>query len=247
MIGNIRADLDRFYELLARLSVVPEQGRLLKELNARVLPLRGVYFFQEPGEYRNLQPDALRVVRVGTHAVSVASKSTLRGRLNAHRGPRHGGGNHRGSVFRLEVGASLLARDGHELPTWGIGSVAPKAVREKPEVAAAEAAHEQRVSAFIGAMPVLWIDVSDEPCRDSARAYVERNAIALLSNRLEPVDRSSDKWLGRYSPRSEIRDSALWNKRHVLDSYDPRFLEQLELFIDHTCQQSGARQPARIE
>jgi hypothetical protein len=33
-------------------------------------PERGVYFFQEAGEYRLSQRDVPRVVRIGTHAVS---------------------------------------------------------------------------------------------------------------------------------------------------------------------------------
>jgi hypothetical protein len=38
-------------------------------------------------------------------------------------------------------------------------------------------------------MPFLWIAIDDEPGAKSLRGYVERNAIALLSNfEKEPLD-----------------------------------------------------------
>jgi hypothetical protein len=230
-------NLKRFYSLLACLAEAPGQGRPLTELPARSsLPERGVYFFREPGEHSAVNPDVLRVVRVGTHAVSSGSKSTLYGRLKQHRGTRTGGGNHRGSIFRLHVGTALLARDGISLTTWGVGSSAPPAVRNSETARAAEAACEKRVSEYIGAMSVLWVHVPDEAGPDSARAIIERNAIALLSNQLAPIDSASGSWLGRFSPRHEIRDSALWNLDYVREVYDPLFLDKLESVVMRTCE-----------
>ena len=228
--------LERFYSLLYRLADAPGQGRPLVKLPARsLLPERGVYFFREPGEHRAVNPNVLRVVRVGTHAVSSGSKSTLHGRLKAHLGTRTGGGNHRGSIFRLHVGDALLARDGIGLETWGEGSSAPLAVRNSETARAAEASLEKRVSEHIGAMPVLWVNVSDEAGRDSKRAFIERNAIALLSNQLAPIDKASENWLGRFSPRDEIRASGLWNLKHVSEIYDASFLDMLESYVGLTC------------
>ena len=230
-------NLERFYSLLARLADAPGQGRPLCELPARSsLPERGVYFFLEPGERRAANPSVLRVVRVGTHAVSSGSKSTLYGRLKAHLGTRAGGGNHRGSIFRLHVGAALLARDGIPVTTWGVGSSAPPSVRNSATARAAEAACEKRVSEYIGAMSVLWVHVSDEASPQSARAFIERNAIALLSNQFAPIDSASPGWLGGVSLRPEIRDSALWNLNYVTKLYDPLFLDSLESFVTLTCE-----------
>jgi hypothetical protein len=216
-------DLARFYDLLAGLEGRPGQGRALAEYDGRAgWPPRGVYFFREPGENRAGAGTA-RVVRVGTHAVSTGSRSTLWQRLRAHKGQRSGGGNHRGSVFRLHVGAALLVQDGSgELRYWGKESSAPREVRD------AEAAHELRVSGHIGGMTVLWLDVDDEPGRSSLRSYIERNAIALLSNQRRPADPPSPCWLGRFSPRQEIRESGLWNLNYIDDRYDPTFLDVLE-------------------
>lgn len=233
-MSELHADLQRFYALLARLKDFPGQRLRLDAADASHFSARGVYFFCEPGEIRSLSPDSPRIVRVGTHAVSIGSKSTLWGRLRTHLGTRAGGGNHRGSIFRLHVGAALLARDGALLPTWGVGSSAPPAVRNDASIRAAEALLERKVSSFIGAMTVLWIDVPDEPSPNSVRASIERNAIALLSNRFKPVEPASAGWLGRSSPRNEIRRSNLWNLNYVDHAYDARFLEELACAVERT-------------
>jgi hypothetical protein len=77
-------------------------------------------------------------------------------------------------------------------------------------------------------MPVLWLAVLDEPGPGSVRAYIERNAIALLSNTGRSVDGPSGNWLGRHSSRLEIRESGLWNLNHLSAVSDPQFLDVLE-------------------
>jgi hypothetical protein len=232
------ADLERFYSLLSRLETFACQGLQLATYSGKTaFPVRGVYFFRESGEYRSSNPSIARVVRVGTHAVSAASKSTLWGRLKTHLGTRAGGGNHRGSIFRLHVGAAMLARDCVSLPTWGIGSSAPSVVRESPTARAAEATWERKVSEYIGAMTVLWVVVPDELGRNSKRVLIERNAISLLSNHLAPIDSASMEWLGRHSPRHDIQRSSLWNLNHVDETYDPQFLDVLETAVEQMGEQ----------
>jgi hypothetical protein len=74
-------------------------------------PDRGIYFFFHPDETRE-SSDQLRVTRIGTHAVSEGSSTSLWDRLRTHRGAQRGtyegGGNHRGSVFRKRVGEALI-------------------------------------------------------------------------------------------------------------------------------------------
>lgn len=221
------ADLERFYELVRRLAALPGQGRPLSEYSGRFhWPLRGVYFFQEPGEGRRVASDTSRIVRVGTHAVSSGAKSKLWSRLRAHRGGRDLTGNHRGSIFRLHVGAALLQRERGDLPTWSVGQSASREIRQM------EAEHEKRVSQHIGSMSVLWVDVPDDPGPGSQRAIIERGAIALLSNQLSPKDPPSENWLGLHSARPEIRQSGLWNLNYVNDTADAAFLDLLEAAVD---------------
>lgn len=235
-MNDPRADLDRFYTILSQLETSGQQGLRLDGYTGRSpFPGRGVYFFRESGEYRLSKPSSMRIVRVGTHAVSANSKSTLWGRLRTHLGTRSGGGNHRGSIFRLHVGAAMLARDGVSVPTWGVGSSAPPALRSSVAAQAAEADWERKVSEYVGAMTVLWVDVPDEPGPSSLRAIIERNAIALLSNRFAPIEPAGVDWLGIYSTRDGIRQSSLWNLNHVDQTYDPQFLDYLEAAVERTC------------
>ena len=96
----------------------------------------------------------------------------------------------------------------------------------------AEIPLEQDVSAVIGTMPFLWMDVNDAPGAGSDRAYLERNSIALLSNfGKEPIDKPSGGWLGLHSPIETIRQSGLWNTNHVGDDYIPTFLDDFKKYV----------------
>jgi hypothetical protein len=117
--------------------------------------------------------------------------------------------------YSPEIGAS-----------WGIGNSAPRSTR------LAELPLERDVSAVIGLMPFLWLEVNDTPGAASDRAYLERNCIALLSNfGNEPIDEPSELWLGLRSPHETIRKSGLWNTNHVGDGYTPAFLDVLERYV----------------
>ena len=222
-------DLAQFCELLTQLERKLGCARRLSECSGSMnWPRKGVYFFRETGEIRTDTGDGLRVVRVGTHALKVNSKTTLWNRLSQHRGSANGdGGNHRGSIFRLITGAALMERDGLACSSWGKGNNAPR------EVKLGERPLEQKVSTVIGAMPFLWLAVDDEPGPNSLRGHIERNAIALLSNyKREPIDPPSDCWLGHYSDREKVRQSGLWNSDHVDKCHDPAFLDCVERLIE---------------
>lgn len=222
------ADIDRFYRLIKRLSDADSEGYCrLGSRGSACVPKRGIYFFFETQESRMTSPFESRVVRIGTHCVSNGSKSTLWNRLRTHRGAENGTGNHRGSIFRLHVGQALIKKDGLEskYPTWGIGQSASLDIRTK------EVDIEQRASKIIADMPVLWIEVADEPSPDSDRTYLERNLIALLSGPTGPLDYASSDWLGRWSTREAIVHSGLWNVNHVYEEYDPNALDVLERYV----------------
>lgn len=223
------APVERLYALLDDLAARTGGPKELRACGGRLpWPQRGIYFFFEPGEIR---PDGrLRVVRVGTHALRAGSRSTLWGRLSQHRGnlagSNPGGGNHRGSIFRLHVGEALLARDGDPAglaQTWGRGTNAT------PEIRAREAEHECRVSAHIGSMPFLWVGIDDEPGPLSDRGLIERSTIAMLSCAL--TDPPSPTWLGHWANRPVIRSSGLWNVNHIGERPDPAALDRLEYWI----------------
>jgi hypothetical protein len=87
-------------------------------------PDRGVYVFLARDERRETD-GRRRVVRVGTHAVSAGSDTSLWDWLRTHRGATRGtyegGGNHRGSVFRERVGETTVERDGLNVDVPRVG------------------------------------------------------------------------------------------------------------------------------
>lgn len=230
-----RSDLDRLYALFDDLEERVEGKRTLDDCTGYMgWPDRGVYFFFAPEETRT-SSDQQRLTRIGTHAVSSGSGTTLWNRLRTHRGANSGsyagGGNHRGSVFRKRIGEALIKRENlaDEYPTWGEGS---SAARERR---LAEHEMEVRVSEYIRELPFLWVNIDDEPGPDSDRAYVERNVISLVSNYAKKsIDTRDESWLGKDSPRDEINQSGLWNIDHVAEEYDPVFLNRLSRAIEET-------------
>ena len=221
----------RFYDLLAELEKTVGGARRLSHCSGRLdWPERGVYFFMEDGEVRSASGEGPRVVRVGTHALRAGSTSRLWGRLRSHRGDRFGIGNHRLSIFRGHVGNALRNRDRFDAPDWDRRNRPPGTIT--PEIRERERPLEEAVSRTIGAMPFLWLAVDDAPGPDSSRGYLERNAIALLSEfRRPPLDPPSESWLGLHCERGRVSPSGLWNTNHVDDPYDPAFLDDLAHLI----------------
>jgi hypothetical protein len=231
MANERRADLIRFYSILDQLEKNIGGARKLADCSGRLRwPKRGVYFFREAGENRADTGHGPRIVRVGTHALRAGARTKIWTRLSQHKGPLgSGGGSHRGTIFRLLVGAALIGRDHLDLPTWGDKK------QSRIDVKHIEHALECEVSAIIGKMPFLWLDVPDEAGPDSLRATIEKNAIALLSNHQKPaLDPSSTGWLGSYCDRELVKSSGLWNSDFVDISYDPAFFSELERLVSAT-------------
>jgi hypothetical protein len=126
-----RDGLIRFYSILDGLEERMGGRRTLAACHGRMAwPQRGVYFFMEEGEHRTDSGEGMRIARVGTHALTPTSRTTLWKRLAQHRGQKKSGsGNHRGSIFRLLVGSTLASADGLSCPAWGSKKSPPADVR----------------------------------------------------------------------------------------------------------------------
>ena len=216
-------DIKMFYNILACIEDHVEGRRTLAEGKGRInWPKGGVYFFFEAGEWRCCSGKGARVVRVGESA-------NLWKRLRQHRGNARGGGNHRISVFRKLIGDALARHGDCQLPgSWNkkIEDAEREMKVHRSEIKNMELELEKRVSSYIGKMPFLWLCVPDEPSPNSMRAYIERNAIALLSNaqKSDVIDKASKSWLGNNSDWPLVQYSGLWNNKHVNKDYDPQFL-----------------------
>jgi hypothetical protein len=231
-----------FYAAMRELYASQEGGRLLAECTGRMQwPNRGVYFLVEDQVEARCGRTGLgmpRVTRVGTHAVSLGSKTTLWDRISTHRGTSEGGGSHRSSIFRLHTGRALLNAQSalKRVESWGIGQVSPSEAKEM------EKPLEREVSRTLGAMRVLWLDVGDAPAAFSDRAYIERNAIGALSRYNVSTGDIPDTWLGNYSAEYRIAVSGLWNLNHLFIMPDAAFLEVLRHYVDVTIGRRPAKQ-----
>lgn len=79
---------------------------------------------------------------------------------------------------------------------------------------------------------MVSLPVEDEPGPGSLRGYIERNAIALLSNLdRPPLDRPSVGWLGHHSASEEVRGSGLWNVNHVNETHHPDFIDRFDALV----------------
>ena len=207
MMTDRQRDTERFYDLLACLEERVGPKRRLSDCHRNMgWPRRGVYFFFEESETRSNPNGGLRVVRVGTHAVTAKSKSRLWNRLYEH---KQDGGR---SVFRDHVNRALRKR--------------PSNGREHN--------HTRCISSYIGQMPFLWVNVDGENSH-KLRTRIERNTIALLSNWSgNGADAPSENWLGKHSQKQEIRRSGLWNVQHTKGGYKESFLDDLNECIERT-------------
>lgn len=84
MSATQEKDVDKFYAFLHELGArIGGQRKLRECTSASGWPSQGVYFFFEDGETR--LDGSPRVVRVGTHALTTKSTTTLWNRLSTHR------------------------------------------------------------------------------------------------------------------------------------------------------------------
>ena len=249
--------IDRLYELLEELKSGTPAPLTLRECNKKPdfhLPKYGVYFFFESGETRK-SDDSLRITRIGANGVGDDTETPLWVRLRTHRGNNPDKipdevpegrvsenmkyvGNHRGSVFRQEVGRAILSKEGlmTQYSEWGKGSDAPESTRlyENPL--------EKQVSEYILDLPFIWVEGDKNSGQDSTQKYLEEHSIALLSNYNSDsvIDPRQNDWLGHHHPQEKIKKSGLWNRDEVdgadnyTSRYNPDFLDVLEEQVEKT-------------
>jgi hypothetical protein len=229
MVSNETQQIKRFYELLDQVQKKCPR-RVFGELSSTMpLPQQGVYFFFEPGEYRE-DGKSPRVVRIGTHAAQAGSSASVFSRIKNHWGSnKEGHGKHRMSVHRELVGLALINRDQLNYPHWK-----DRKYKDDKLVIEQEKELELKVSEYIRACEFTVLEVPGESHANNDRSFIEANAIALLSNygRDEKGAFVSSNWLGKYNGDDRLVQSGLWNKVGVFRDVHPEFLDRFEVFVN---------------
>lgn len=190
--------------------------------NEEEIPLSGIYFIFEKGEFAH---NTDRIVRIGTHT----GKNQLRSRLKQH----FINENKDRSIFRKNVGRAILnKRKDPFLEYWEI-DLTPRANKEKysklidffkqKEVEREVSEYIQKNLSFV----VLRIDDKEK------RLRLESRIISTIS--LCNTCESSKNWLGLFSPVRKIRESGLWlvNELYKMPLSEKDIME-LEKIIYHS-------------
>lgn len=229
-------NLERFYKSFIRLETYTEKRRLFGATPVSKLwwPTRGVYYFLDNNE-KSIISGFPMIVRVGTHAIRIHYNTLLKERLSQHWGKKDGGGDHRSSRFRGDVGISFIVKNNLSLkyPKWRI----KENNGATPETKAQELLLEQKVSEYIRNLGILVLDIEDW----QVRKYMEINSIAFLSSKdvlkNNPI---SSNWLGNYCIQNGDKlNYQLWNREHCGDNVDNKFFDNLDKYVDTTIKKWG--------
>jgi len=161
------------------------------------IPENGIYILFEKGEFAH---STNRIVRIGTHT----GQNQLRSRLFQHFLKE----NKDRSIFRKNIGRALLNKDNDPfLEKWELDLTTRNAKDQHSDSVDFDKQKEieKRVTKFIQdnfSFVVFQIDDKEK------RLYFESRIISTVS--LCEECKSSENWLGNFSPKEKIRKSGLW-------------------------------------
>lgn len=165
--------------------------------NESAIPLNGIYVLFQKGEVSHNQD---RIVRIGTHT----GPNQLRSRLRQHFITE----NKDRSIFRKNIGRALLnKRKDPFLKYWELDLTARKSKNQYSSLIDLDYQKqiENEVSQYIREnFSFVAFEVKDK----AERLEMESKLISTVS--LCDECRSSDDWLGNYSPKDKIVESGLW-------------------------------------
>ena len=172
--------------------------RLSFPFDAKCVPKNGIYILFEKGESGHGDH---RIVRVGTHT----GANQLRSRLRQHFIVE----NKERSIFRENAGRALLRRDQDPfIAQWEL-DLTTRAAKDRYAGKLnldKQRLIERRVTEYMQAsFTFVAFSVDDK----EERLDLESKIISTVS--LCTECRPSADWLGKYSPKEQIRGSGLWN------------------------------------
>ena len=225
-------ECERLHRTLEKLPLIRYPFRL------EMLPLRGIYFLYEDGEFWGHGGNKPRIVRIGTHR-----KNNFRSRIADHFmiGRKNNSDKTKPkpsdrSIFRKNIGRALLNKEKDPyLKTWEIDFTS-KANRNnfgKSRDIKRERDLEKQITDIIRNKFFLRFIIADEEDKIIGTKGLESKLIGTVSgcNECKP----SKNWLGGYSPKQEIRDSGLWLTQHLKSrGVNKDEMKTIERLVDKT-------------
>jgi len=202
---KIALELHKLFNNLTRFSY-PFEKELVK------IPSNGIYIKFEVGE---IIEGMNRIVRIGTDT----GNNQLHSRLFQHFENK----NQRRSIFRKNIGRCFLHKENNAyLKCWEL-DITSKADKEKNLKYIDfdfEQLIEQKISDYIQnnfSFCVFQVDDKED------RLFWESKIIATIA---QSGIRSTSNWLGKYSPKSKIKEYGLWQVQQLKNP--PLTLNELE-------------------
>jgi len=190
--------------------------RISFPFNEEEIPFNGIYILFEKGEKAH---DRDRIVRVGTHT----GENQLRSRIKQHFIHE----NKDRSIFRKNIGRAILNKNKDDfIKQWEIDLTTKQAkdLFSKDIDFEKQKQIEKLVTKYIQdnfSFVVFRIDDKDE------RLKIESKIISSIS--LCDRCKQSLNWLGNYSPKEKIKESALWLVNELYkEPFNHQELEELK-------------------
>lgn len=183
------------------------------------LPENGIYFFYEDEELWGHGGFKPRIVRIGTH-----KDGNFRSRINEHfvldeskmNFDRMKAAPRERSIFRKHIGSALLnERQDNYLETWEIDFTSRRNregfghlrdIQKEKEV-------ESTITKILRKNFSFRFVIVDDQLSRMGSEGLERSLIGTISHC--KLCKSTNDWLGRHSPKKQIRESGLWLVHHL--------------------------------
>lgn len=184
-----------------------------------MLPRSGIYFFYEKGESWGHGDDRLRIVRVGTHR-----KANFRSRISEHFLPdeskmKFGVDKPKPSdrsIFRKNIGRALLNRNRDPyLEIWEIDFIAEENRERYGHLRDIEKEREveESITRIMRENFCFRFLIFEHEIQRIGSRGLEAYLIGTVAKC--KLCAPSPDWLGRYSPKNQVRASGLWLAQHL--------------------------------
>ncbi|HAF07108.1 TPA: hypothetical protein DCG82_01725 [candidate division WOR-3] len=199
------------HEQLEQLPIIKYPFKLEK------LPENGIYFFYEKDEIWGHGKNKLRIVRIGTHNKNENFRNRIKehylldeSKMNFDKNKPKPSDR---SIFRKNIGRALIKKQNIEyLPIWEIDFTKSKNIKcfgNKRNIAKEKRIESAITKTLRDRFYFRFIKIDTQ----SERKTLER----LLIGTVASCDscKKSDRWLGNYSPKMQIKNSGLWLVQHL--------------------------------